>query len=74
MNITVTTVKENADGSADCNINFDAEGLEFMIQFAITSILKQYAQQNPMPQPDKDVHVQAATRKKNSRTKKTHTV
>lgn len=68
MNIQVITVKENADGSADCNINFDAEGLKFMIQYAVISILTEYAKQNPIPQPDEDVNATAKpkARKRNT--------
>jgi tRNA U54 and U55 pseudouridine synthase Pus10 len=64
MNIQVITVKENADGSADCNIRFDAEGLKFMIQYTVISILTEYAKLNPIPQPDEPVKTKRV-RKKN---------
>jgi hypothetical protein len=64
MNIQVITVKENADGSADCNIRFDAEGLKFMIQYTVISILTEYAKQNPIEQPDEPVKTKRV-RKKN---------
>jgi hypothetical protein len=71
MNIQVITVKENDDGSADCNIRFDAEGLKFMIQFSVISILTEYAKQNPIPQPDEDANApvkrQASKRNKSSK-------
>ena len=41
MEIKVITVKENEDGSADVDVRFDAEGLQFLIQEGLTSILKQ---------------------------------
>jgi hypothetical protein len=45
MNITLKVIKENKDGSADAVVNFDKEGLEFLIQEGILSILKQYIEQ-----------------------------
>jgi hypothetical protein len=68
MNIQVITVKENVDGSADCNIKFDAEGLKFMIQYTVISILTEYAKQNPIPQPDEDANATAKpkARKRNT--------
>lgn len=46
MNITITTIKENKDGSADAMVKFDKEGLEFLVQEGVISILKQYVEQN----------------------------
>jgi hypothetical protein len=45
VNITLKVIKENKDGSADAVVNFDKEGLEFLIQEGILSILKQYIEQ-----------------------------
>ena len=42
----VKVIKENKDGSADAMVRFDKEGLEFLIQEGILSILKQYIEQN----------------------------
>jgi hypothetical protein len=46
VNITIKTIKENKDGSADAVVNFDKEGLEFLVQEGVLSILKQYVEQN----------------------------
>jgi hypothetical protein len=46
MNITIKTIKENKDGSADAIVKFDNEGLEFLVQEGVLSILKQYIAQN----------------------------
>jgi hypothetical protein len=46
MNITIKTIKENKDGSADAIVKFDKEGLEFLVQEGVISILKQYVEQN----------------------------
>jgi len=45
MNITVIKTTENPDGSADCLIRFDAEGLGFLVQEGVLAILKQYIEQ-----------------------------
>jgi hypothetical protein len=46
MEIMVKVIKENKDGSADAMVRFDKEGLEFLIQEGLLSILKQYIEQN----------------------------
>ena len=46
MEIIVKVIKENKDGSADAIVRFDKEGLEFLVQEGILSILKQYIEQN----------------------------
>jgi hypothetical protein len=45
MNITILKTTENPDGSADCLVNFDAEGLGFLVQEGVLAILKQYIKQ-----------------------------
>jgi hypothetical protein len=45
MNITIIKTKENPDGSADCLLRFDAEGLGFLVQEGVLAILKQYVEQ-----------------------------
>jgi hypothetical protein len=45
MNITILKTTENPDGSADCLLRFDAEGLGFLVQEGVLAILKQYIQQ-----------------------------
>jgi len=46
MNITVKVVKENKDGSADAIVNFDKEGLEFLVQEGLLSVLRQFIEAN----------------------------
>ena len=41
MKITVKAATENPDGSVDCLVNFDAEGLGFLVQEGIIAIFKQ---------------------------------
>jgi hypothetical protein len=46
MEITVKVIKENKDGSANAMVDFDKEGLEFLVQEGLLSVLKQYNEQN----------------------------
>lgn len=45
MNITIEVIRENEDGSADAIVKFDKEGLGFLVQEGVVSVLKQYIQQ-----------------------------
>lgn len=45
MNITILKTTENPDGSADCLLRFDEEGLGFLVQEGVLAILKQYIKQ-----------------------------
>lgn len=45
MNITIEVIRENEDGSADAMVKFDKEGLGFLVQEGVVSVLKQYIQQ-----------------------------
>lgn len=42
MKIEVKIVRENKDGSATAQVDFDKEGLEFLVQEGLLSVLKQY--------------------------------
>jgi hypothetical protein len=46
MDIKVKIVKENKDGSANAMVDFDAEGLEFLVQEGILSLIQQYIAEN----------------------------
>jgi hypothetical protein len=52
MRITVEEISENEDGSANAVINFDNEGLKYLIQYAVLDILTRYAEQHPIVQPE----------------------
>jgi len=53
MEIKLKIVKENADGSANAMVDFDKEGLEFLVQEGIIHILEQYIEQNKNAQEGK---------------------
>jgi hypothetical protein len=46
LEIKVEITKENDDGSANAMVHFDKEGLEFLVQEGMLSILKQYIELN----------------------------
>lgn len=71
MNITVEMVSENKDGSANCDINFDADGLKYLIQYAVIDILTKHAAQNPIRQPDKDAKPNVRSKRASTTKKKT---
>jgi hypothetical protein len=41
MKIVVKVVKENKDGSANAMVDFDKEGLEFLVQEGLLSLINQ---------------------------------
>ena len=41
MEITVKVIKENKDGSANAMVDFDKEGLEFLVQEGLLSLISQ---------------------------------
>jgi hypothetical protein len=41
MEIVVKVVKENKDGSANAMVDFDKEGLEFLVQEGLLSLINQ---------------------------------
>lgn len=57
MNIRIEQVSANKDGSVNVNLDFDDEGMTYLIQHAIIDILTKYAEQNPIKQPDEDAVV-----------------
>jgi hypothetical protein len=46
MEIIVKIIKENKDGSANATVDFDKEGLEFLVQEGLLSVMQQYIEQN----------------------------
>ena len=71
MEIKIETVKENPDGSADALVHFNAEGLKYLIQYAVIDILTKYVEQHPIEQPEleKKVKLPNAISKRKASTK-----
>jgi|688.fasta_scaffold369464_2 hypothetical protein len=42
MNITIKILDENPDGSANAQVTYDKEALEYMVEYAITGMLTEY--------------------------------
>jgi hypothetical protein len=53
MEIKLKIVKENKDGSANASVDFDKEGMEFLIQEGMIHILERYIKQNKNAQEGK---------------------
>jgi hypothetical protein len=53
MEIKLKIVKENADGSANAMVDFDKEGLEFLVQEGVIHVLEAYIAQNKNAQKGK---------------------
>jgi hypothetical protein len=62
MEITVKVIKENKDGSADAEVNFDKEGLEFLVQEGLLSLLRQYIEQNKNAQAGAELRKKLTTK------------
>ena len=46
MEIKLKVIKENKDGSANAMVDFDKEGLEFLVQEGLMSVIQQHIEQN----------------------------
>ena len=46
MDVKIKIIKENKDGSADAEVTFDKEGLEFLVQEGMLALIKQFIAQN----------------------------
>jgi hypothetical protein len=63
MNIKIIAVKENKDGSADAEVRFDKEGLEFLVQEGVLAVLKQFIEQNKNAQAGIKLRKKLTTKK-----------
>jgi hypothetical protein len=46
MEIIVKVIKENKDGSANAMVDFDKEGLEFLVQEGLLAVINQVIEQS----------------------------
>ena len=46
MNIQIKIIKENPDGSAEAQATYDKEALEYMVEYAIVGMLKEYIEKS----------------------------
>jgi preprotein translocase subunit YajC len=53
MKITIKIIKENRDGSANAQVDFDKEGLEVLVQWGMVAILTKAVDEYAI-RPDQD--------------------
>ena len=53
MEIKVRIVKENADGSANAMVDFDKEGLEFLVQEGVLAVISEHIRRDKNAQEGK---------------------
>ena len=63
MEIKLKVIKENKDGSADAVVNFDKEGLEFLVQEGVMAVLTQVIEQNKNAQAGIKMRKKLTTKK-----------
>ena len=67
MKIEVKIIKENKDGSANAQVDFDKEGLEVLVQWGMVAILTKAIDEYRVRPDEDEVTISASPRK----TKKT---
>ena len=63
MNIKLEIIKENKDGSANAMVDFDKEGLEFLVQEGLLSLINQAIAQDKNAREGIKLRKQMATKK-----------
>jgi hypothetical protein len=67
MKIEVKIIKENKDGSANAQVDFDKEGLEVLVQWGMVAILTKAIDEYKVRPDEDEVSIQPSPK----RTKKT---
>jgi hypothetical protein len=70
MDIKVKIIRENKDGSANAQVDFDKEGLEFLVQEGLLSIITQFIKNNENAQKGMAMRKRIVTKEKKSAIKK----
>jgi hypothetical protein len=65
MKIQVKILKENKDGSANAQVDFDKEGLEVLVQWGLVSMLTKAIDEYAIKPEDDEVPVQPKRKKVN---------
>jgi hypothetical protein len=52
--IQLTEFVDNPDGSADCNLRVNAEGMKYLLNFALVEMLKRAIEQGKVYTPPED--------------------
>lgn len=54
MKIEIENIKENEDGSADCNVYMDDEAKDFLIRYAIIACLTEAIEKGKIATPTEE--------------------
>jgi hypothetical protein len=54
MKIEIENIKENEDGSADCNVYLDEEAKDFLIRYAIIACLTEAIEKGKIATPTEE--------------------
>ena len=69
MKIEVKIIKENKDGSANAQVDFDKEGLEVLVQWGMVAILTKAIDEYRVRPDEDEVTISASPRKKTAKIK-----
>ena len=64
MDIKLKIIKENKDGSANAMVDFDKEGLEFLVQEGMLRVLEAYIEANKNAREGQKLRKKLAKEKK----------
>jgi hypothetical protein len=63
MKIEVKIIKENKDGSANAQVNFDKDGLETLIQWGLVAMLTKAVDEYKVRPDDAEVSIQPKSKR-----------
>jgi hypothetical protein len=63
MKITVKIIKENKDGSANAQVDFDKQGLEVLVQWGIVAMLTKAIDEYRVRPDEAEVSIQSKSKR-----------
>ena len=67
MKINVQIIKENADGSANAQVDFDKQGLETLVQWGLVALLTKAIDEYKVRPDEAEVSIQSKAKRKKSK-------
>lgn len=64
MKIEVKIIKENKDGSANAQVDFDKEGLETLVQWGLVAVLTKAIDEYKVRDDEAEVFIEPKTKRK----------
>ena len=64
VKIEVKIIKENADGSANAQVDFDKQGLETLVQWGLVALLTRAVDEYAIKPDENEVSIQPKTKKR----------